>query len=172
MTESSEVKLHFLDYWRVIKLRLGLILLTFFLVVATAGVYVYFLPRQFYSQVTLEVKPDTGYRTTDIQAAFASGRTDPQFLATQIQLLKKSEILHPVIEKLDLTTQLSPPGTKMPIQWVTEVLAKSMVVQEQRNTTLVEVGVYHTDKELAARIKDVAHRDSGHTESVRYAGGI
>ena len=39
MTESTEAKLHFLDYWRVVKLRLGLILLTFFLVMVTAGVY-------------------------------------------------------------------------------------------------------------------------------------
>ena len=53
MTESTEAKLHFLDYWRVVKLRLGLILLTFFLVMVSAEVYVYFLPRQFYSQVTV-----------------------------------------------------------------------------------------------------------------------
>jgi hypothetical protein len=52
MNETSEVKLHFLDYWRVIKMRMGLILLTFFLVMVTAGVYVVFpsegilLPRQ------------------------------------------------------------------------------------------------------------------------------
>ena len=47
MTDSTEAKLHFLDYWRVVKLRLGLILLTFFLVMVTAGVYVFFIPRQY-----------------------------------------------------------------------------------------------------------------------------
>lgn len=149
MTESSEAKLHFLDYWRVIKLRLGLILLTLFLVLATAGVWVYFLPRQWYSYVSIEIKPDTGNRATDPAAAYMAGRTDPQFLATQFQLLKKSEILLPVIEKLDLVRHFSPPGISMPPQWVVEQLARSMVVQEQRNTTLVDVGVYHTNKELA-----------------------
>jgi len=162
MSESTEAKLHFLDYWRVIKMRLGLILLTFFLVIATAGVYVFFLPRQFYSQVTVEIKPDTYNRGTDLQGALTAGRTDPQFLATQFKLIKTSEILNPVIEKLDLTKKLSPPGMTMPPQWVTEMLARSMVVSEQRNTTLIEIGVYNTDKDLAALIANtvaVIYRD-------------
>ena len=58
MNESAEVKLHFLDYWRVIKLRMGLILLTFFLVMVTAGVTTYFMPKQYFSKVTMEVKQD------------------------------------------------------------------------------------------------------------------
>ena len=162
MTESTEAKLHFLDYWRVVKLRLGLILLTFFLVMVSAGVYVFFLPRQYFSQVTVEIKPDTFNRGTDVNSAAASGRTDPQFLATQFQVIKKSEILNPVIEKLDLVKKLSPPGMTMPMQWVTEVLSRSVVVAEQRNTTLVEIGVYNTDKQLAADIANtiaITYRD-------------
>jgi len=163
MTESPEAKLHFLDYWRVVKLRLGLILLTFFLVMVTAGVYVFFLPRQYYSQVTVEIKPDTFNKGTEMQAAFSSGRTDPQFLATQFQVIKKSEILNPVIEKLDLVKKLSPPGMTMPLQWITETLSRSIVVQEQRNTALVEIGVYNTDSQLASDIANtiaIEYRDA------------
>ncbi|MEO6785756.1 MAG: polysaccharide biosynthesis tyrosine autokinase [Chthoniobacteraceae bacterium] len=163
MTESAEAKLHFLDYWRVIKLRTGLILLTFFLVMVTAGVYVFFLPRQYYSQVTVEIKPDVINIGTDPQSRSVSGRTDPQFLETQFKVIKTSEILNPVIEKLDLVKKLSPPGMTMPMQWVTEVLVRSMVVQEQRNTTLVEIGVYNTDKQLAADIANtiaIEYRDA------------
>ena len=58
MNDASEVKLHFLDYWRTIRLRSGLIALAFLLVMITAGVTVYFLPRQYLSKVTMEVKPD------------------------------------------------------------------------------------------------------------------
>ena len=58
MNEPSEVKLHFLDYWRVVKLRFGLILLVFFLVMVTAGVTVKFLPREYLSTATMEVKQD------------------------------------------------------------------------------------------------------------------
>jgi capsular exopolysaccharide synthesis family protein len=168
MTESTEAKLHFLDYWRVVKLRLGLILLTFFLVMVTAGVYVYFLPRQYFSQVTVEIKPDTFNRSDPNSANNVSGRTDPQFLATQFQVIKKAEILNPVIEKLDLVKKLSPPGTTMPMQWVTEVLSRSIIVGEQRNTTLVEIGVYHTDKQLAADIANtiaITYREQREAES-------
>ncbi len=162
MTEPTEAKLHFLDYWRVVKLRLGLILLTFFLVMVSAGVYVFFLPRQYFSQVTVEIKPDTLNRGTDVNSAASTGRTDPQFLATQFQVIKKSEILNPVIEKLDLVKKLSPPGMTMPMQWVTEVLSRSVVVAEQRNTTLIEIGVYNTDRQLAADIANtiaITYRD-------------
>ena len=162
MTEPTEAKLHFLDYWRVVKLRLGLILLTFFLVMVSAEVYVYFLPRQFYSQVTVEIKPDVFDRVSDVGSQTSSGRIDPQFVSTQIQVLRKAEILNPVIEKLNLVKELSPAGQTMPLQWVTETLAHSMIVQEQRNTTLVDIGVYHTKPQLAADIANtiaVTYRD-------------
>ena len=58
MADTGEVQLHFLDYWRVIKVRFGIILLAFLLVVITAAVTVAFLPRQYFFKVTLEVKPD------------------------------------------------------------------------------------------------------------------
>jgi succinoglycan biosynthesis transport protein ExoP len=45
MAEGDEVKLHFLDYWRVIRVRWVLILLTFFLVLITTAVVTYFQPR-------------------------------------------------------------------------------------------------------------------------------
>ena len=51
MNDTNEVKLHFLDYWRTIKMRMGLILLTFFLVMVTAGVTTYFMPREYFSKV-------------------------------------------------------------------------------------------------------------------------
>src|SRR5436190_24326987 len=109
MNESNEVKLHFLDYWRIIKLRMGLILLTFFLVMVTAGVTTYFLPKEFYSKVTMEVKMDN---SGPISPFGNSGQrsSDPQFVATQFQILQKTEVLYPVIEKLELVKEFSPPG--------------------------------------------------------------
>ena len=113
-----------------------------------ASEYLRNAPRVYFSAVTIEIKPDTFSKGDPPD----SGRIDPQFLATQFQVIKKSEILNPVIEKLDLVKKLSPPGMTMPMQWVTEVLSRSIVVQEQRNTTLIEIGVYHPDKRLAADI--------------------
>lgn len=161
MNENSEVKLHFLDYWRVIKMRMGLILLTFFLVMVTAGVYVFFLPKEYFSRVTIEIKPDNN-RGVDPLSFSNSGRADPQFISTQFQILRKTQVLYPVIEKLDLVRKFSPPGQTMPLSWVARRLDNSMTVQEQRNTTLIDVGVYNVDRQLAADVANtiaVVYRD-------------
>ncbi len=161
MDDNTEVKLHFLDYWRVIKLRMGLILLTFFLVMVTAGVYVAFLPREFYSRVSIEIKPDN-FKGVDAMNFGGTSRADPQFISTQFNNLRKNTILYPVVEKLDLVTKFSPAGSRMPMAWVARVLDRSMNVQEQRNTSNIEIGVYHTDKQLAADIANtiaIVYRD-------------
>ena len=58
MENSQDSKLHFLDYWRVIRVRLGLVILVFLLVVIAAGVATYFLPRKYNSFATIEVEPE------------------------------------------------------------------------------------------------------------------
>jgi len=39
MAHNDEVKLHFLDYWRVIRIRWVLVLLAFLLVLITAAIF-------------------------------------------------------------------------------------------------------------------------------------
>jgi len=151
MNDTNEVKLHFLDYWRVIKLRMGLILLTFFLVMVTAGVTTYFLPKEYFAKVTMEVKMDNSGPIN----VFGSGMQrayDPQFVATQFQILQKTEILYPVIERLELVKEYSPPGQRLPLQQIYFRLKKSMQLQEVRNTGLIEIGVYDTDPQRATNI--------------------
>ncbi len=73
MTETSEVKLHFLDYWKVIKQRAGLITLVFLLVMVTAGITTYFMPRKYLAKVTMEIRSDD-YKLTPISRG-AGGHT-------------------------------------------------------------------------------------------------
>ena len=154
MNEPNEVKLHFLDYWRVIKLRMGLILLTFFLVMVTTGVTTYFLPKEYFSKVTMEVKMDNSGPISPFGGG-AQRSYDPQFVATQFQILQKTEILYPVIERLDLEKEYSPPGQRQQKQQVYNKLKRSMVTQEVRNTGLIEIGVYDTDAQRAANIANM-----------------
>jgi polysaccharide biosynthesis transport protein len=153
MNDQTEVKLHFLDYWRVIKMRIGLILLTFFLVVVTTSVYVFFLPKKYLSKVTLEIKPDSNRGVDPLGATSASSRGyDPQFISTQFQVLQKNEILYKVIDRLDLIKKLSPSGQTWPKSAISNVMIGDMEVQEKRNTSLIEVGIYNSDRQLAADI--------------------
>ncbi len=43
---GGESKTHFLDYWRIVRLRLPLIGLVFVLVVGTGSIITYLMPRQ------------------------------------------------------------------------------------------------------------------------------
>ena len=151
MNDTSEVKLHFLDYWRVIKVRAGLIMLAFFLVMVTAAVTTYFLPKEYFSKVKMEVKLDNS-GPIQLFGGMQQRTYDPQFVATQFQILQTTEILYPVIKRLDLIKELSPVGAQLSEQQVYFKLRKMMQLQEVRNTGLIEIGVYHTDPKLAANI--------------------
>jgi capsular exopolysaccharide synthesis family protein len=163
MNDASEVKLHFLDYWRTIKLRAGLVVLTFLLVVVTAGVTTYFLPREYYSKVSMEVKPD---KSGSINVFNDSGRgyMDPMFVPTQFQVLRKKEILYPVIEslKLEETWSQREGGRKIGREMAYIRLLKMLDLREVRNTGLIDIGVFSIDAQEAANIANtlaVVYRD-------------
>lgn len=153
MNDTSEVKLHFLDYWRTIKVRAGLVVLTFLLVMVTAGVTTYFLPREFYSKVKMEVKPDKA--VIDVFGSNNRGYMDPFFVPTQFQVLQTKEILYPVIDSLKLVDAWSGPeagGAKLTQERAYLKLLRMMDLKEVRNTGLIEVGIYSTDAQEAANI--------------------
>lgn len=152
MNEPSEVKLHFLDYWRVIKLRMGLIMLSFFLVMITAGITTYFLPREYFSKVKMEVREDNS-GPVQVFGAQVQRSYNPNFVTTQFQRLQTTGILYPVIERLDLIKEYSPAGApRLRQQEAYFKLRNAMRLQEVRNTGVIEIGVYDTDSQLAANI--------------------
>ena len=151
MNDSSEVKLHFLDYWRVVKVRSGIIALTFLMVVITAGITCYFLPRQYYSKVTMEVKPDDA-RLKIFSNEGMRGTSDPKFATTQFQIIQQKEILYPVIDNLNLVQKWSGKGMTLPKEAIYYQLRDSMNMTEIRNTDLLQIGVYSTDAKEAADI--------------------
>lgn len=153
MNDTSEVKLHFLDYWRTIKVRAGLVVLTFLLVMVTAGVTTYFLPREFYSKVTMEVKPDnSGPLASGVFGGGGRASVDPMFVPTQFQILQKKEILYPVIEQLKLLDTWGGEGQRMSQEQAFMKLVRMMDLREVRNTGLIEIGIYSTDAQEAANI--------------------
>jgi succinoglycan biosynthesis transport protein ExoP len=154
MSDSTEVKLHFLDYWRVIKARAGIIILTFLLTMITAGVTVYFLPREFYSEATIEVKPDTNKLGVFSGSDFTGEGGDPQLAPTQLQILQEKEILYPVIEQMGLMTKWANGGAPIPEFQAYGRLQGMLEVTPDRNTNLIRIGVWSVDSKEA---KDLAN---------------
>jgi len=54
----AESKLHFLDYWRIIRIRKTVILAVFLLVVLTAAAVTFLLPKTYMSTVRISVEKD------------------------------------------------------------------------------------------------------------------
>ena len=89
----QEAKLHFLDYWRVIRLRLPIIILAFLLVVVTAGVTTYFLPRQYESNVIIEVEQNEQKIRILSEGYQGAMGMHPRCRRTQFQLIQRKEML-------------------------------------------------------------------------------
>src|SRR5271155_2556211 len=106
--EVPELKLHFLDYWRVIRLRRSLIVMVFLLCVVTSTLLTFWLPKQYASTVQIEVQKDM----PEIPVAEGGGHSsafgsDPYFLATQFKIIESYSILTNVINALHLDDKLA-----------------------------------------------------------------
>ncbi len=157
MNESNEVSLHFLDYWRVIRVRWAILVITFLLVLVTAGVTCFFLPRQYYSRVIMEVKPDNNsLQVFDNGTPYQQVR-DPNLQATQFRIIQGKEILYPVINELKLIESWSAQegGNVLPREEVYTRLLRMMQLETVRNTDLIEIGIYSGDRVEAANIANM-----------------
>jgi len=151
MSDSTEVKLHFLDYWRVVKARAGIIILTFLLTMITAGVTVYFLPREYFSKATIEVKPDNNSMELFGQGAY-NATSDPRLAPTQFKIIQEKGILYPVIDQLNLCQKWAGSGPPLLKEQAYGKLLGMMDMKEVRQTDLIEIGIWSTDKEEASQI--------------------
>lgn len=103
-TPPQEAKLHFLDYWRIIRIRKTVILAVFFLVVITATLVTFILPESFSSTARIKVERDQ----SDIQGMTQPqmmGGYDPYFIQTEFEVIQSQLILGRVIEDLDLNRE-------------------------------------------------------------------
>jgi len=152
MAQTEEVKLHFLDYWRVIRVRWILILLAFLLVLVTAAVVTYFQPRQYQSSVFIEVKS-----TAQNLRIFSAGDPnlpihDPQLAPTVYQIIQRTGILYPVIDDLKLQDKWTKGGSRPTREQAYIMLKNKLDVEEVRNTDLLQISVLDADPQQAADI--------------------
>ena len=152
MDHTQETKIHFLDYWRIVRARLGLVFLVFLLVVSTVGVVTYFTPREYSSFATIELEPDmTPVRIfQDETGAIDNARLDPKFAATQFQIISRKGVLYPVIDQLDLQKKWGSNDQLLPMEAAYRKLQSELSLQEVRNTNLIQITVYSTDPGEAA----------------------
>jgi polysaccharide biosynthesis transport protein len=152
MAQNEEVKLHFLDYWRVIRIRWVLVLLAFLLVLITAAIFTYFQPREYQAGVFMEVKS-----TAENPRIFGQGDPnqpihDPQLAPTVYQVIQRTGILYPVIEQLALQDKWARDGRRPSREVTYQMLRNKLDVDEVRNTDLLQISVFDSSPQLAADI--------------------
>jgi capsular exopolysaccharide synthesis family protein len=150
---TQEAKLHFLDYWRIIRIRKTVILAVFFLVVITATLVTMVLPEAYSSSARIKVERDT----TDIasmQGQQAIGY-DPYFIQTEFEVIQSQVILGKVVDELKLTQFWGDKyngGVPLKADEAMSMLKRQMDLRPVRNTTLIEIRVFNEKPEEAARL--------------------
>jgi polysaccharide biosynthesis transport protein len=152
MAQKDEVRLHFLDYWRVIRVRWGLVLLAFLLVVVTAAIVTFFQPREYQSSVFMEVKS-----TAENPRIFGVSEPnmpihDPQLAPTVFQVIQRTGVLYPVVEQLKLEEKWGAPGHPISREQAYQKLRNKLQVDEVRNTDLLQISMFDTNPQEAADI--------------------
>ncbi|MBG88642.1 MAG: capsular biosynthesis protein [Verrucomicrobiales bacterium] len=151
---SSDNRLHFLDYWRILRLRKGVIFVNFIFVVLVATFVTYLLPKTYKSTVRMDVKKDTASDIELLGGTPQGPDFDPFFILTQFERLQSAEVLYPVIEKMNLGRvwgarygigEFTPQKTKL-------LLEKRIDPTQVRNTSIIALTVYSEDKKEAAEI--------------------
>ena len=152
---TGESKLHFLDYWRVIRVRLGIVILSFLLVVITAGVTTYFQPRKYRAAVTLQLREPTGsFAVFRTDGSEGGGNQDPRFIATQNELITTHDFLNPVIDGQDLQRKWATDGLPLPKESAYYKLRSMISLKPVRGTDLLELAVMSTSPDEAKQIDD------------------
>ncbi|HTL58432.1 MAG TPA: polysaccharide biosynthesis tyrosine autokinase [Candidatus Limnocylindrales bacterium] len=150
---TPETKLHFLDYWRIIRIRKTVILAVFLLVVITATLVTFILPESFSSTARIRVERDQ----SDISPMFSAQPNlsfyDPYFIQTEFEVIQSQVILGKVIDELDLNKVWGKKyGQVLKTDETMELLKRQMDLRPVRNTSIIEIRVYDESPEQAARL--------------------
>jgi capsular exopolysaccharide synthesis family protein len=149
---DTEVRLHFLDYWRVVKTRKAIVFVVFLLVVLVAATVTYFQPKIY--QAATRIKVEMEQPTVSVFTSQAVPTYDPYFLATQYEIIQSKKILYPVIEKMGLQEKWGG-GQKLPPEVLFRRLKGRIAVRRYRDTSLIEIVVEGEQPAEAAELANV-----------------
>ncbi len=176
---TADSQLHFLDYWRIIRIRKTVILAVFLLVVLTTTAVTFVLKPTYMSTVRIEVEKDV----TDVEPLLRpqmQAQYDPYFITTEFEKIQSKAVLYPVIEDpvLDLRRAWAKRYNEQNIStWEAfQILRHNLDVRNTRNTSLIEIRVYSEDANeasaIANKIAEVYKKVRQESKTEQAKGGI
>src|SRR5437016_388525 len=149
----QETKLHFLDYWRISRIRKTVILAVFLLVVITATLVTFVLPESYASTARIRIERDQSDISPLLAGQQMSGFYDPYFIQTEFEVIQSQVILGRVIEALDLNKAWGKKyGQVLKTDETIDLLKHQMDLRPVRNTSIIEIRIYDENPDQAARI--------------------
>lgn len=153
---QTTTALHFLDYWRVIRDRKEVILAVALLTIVTGTAYTLMMPKKFTATTQLEVREDE----MDVDPFFErqSSRLgyNPFFLMTQEKIMKSRPVLEEVSRNLNLQrvwgAEINEDKSPVAPELALQILQRSVRVEQDRDTTLMNISATSEDPKLAAAI--------------------
>jgi capsular exopolysaccharide synthesis family protein len=149
-----EAKLHFLDYWRVIRIRKAIIITVFLITAIIATAVTFILPESYASTARIKVENDV----TDIPGLTGAPTYipyDPYFIQTTFEIMQSEMVLSNVIAKLNLNVEWGKKyenGETLKTTETMEILKQRMLLAPVKNTKLISITVYSDDKNEAAQL--------------------
>lgn len=152
----QETKLHFLDYWRIIRIRKAIIITVFLITAIIATAVTFILPESYASTARLIVEPDV----SDIsmwgdERSVSQAPYDPYFLQTTYELIQSHVVLSNVVSTLNLNEEWGKKyynGEALRTSEAIEFLKRRMHLDTIRNTKYITITVFNEDKLEAARL--------------------
>lgn len=153
---APESKLHFLDYWRIIRIRKAIIISVFLITTIIATAVTFLMTPSYSSTAQIKIEPDN---ISDVPTATAQGNAapyDPYFMETELKAIQGEDVLSGVVGTLHLDTKwgktMSPDGQPLKVNDAIDFLRRFITAEPERNTKIINVTVFNEDKELAATI--------------------
>jgi capsular exopolysaccharide synthesis family protein len=155
--QQQEAKLHFLDYWRIIRIRKAIIITVFLITAIIATAVTFILPESFASTCRIKVEPEGGQ---DI-GGITGGPTalmmpyDAFFMQTTFEIMQSQVVLSNAVNELNLNVEWGKKyygGETLKTSETMELLKRRMDLKPVRNTKLIAITVYSEDKNECARL--------------------
>ena len=152
-----EAKLHFLDYWRIIRIRKAIIVTVFLITAIIATAVTFVLPESYSSTVRIKVESDAGV-ISGIGAGLPSDSNlgyDPYFIQTTFEIIQSQVVLSNVVNALNLNYEWGKKyanGETLKTLDTLEILKQRISLSPVRNTKLIAITVYSDDKNEAAKL--------------------
>lgn len=148
-----EAKLHFLDYWRVIRIRKAIIITVFLITAIIATAVTFVLPVSYASTARIKVEKDV----TDVAGmetpSMGLMSYDPYFIQTTFEIMQSEVVLSNVIAAMDLNNKWGQKyfnGEPLKTTETMEILKNRMQLAPVKNTELISITVYSDDSQEAA----------------------